>query len=94
MKVTIDRAEVSERSGTTAQGKPYRIRTQLGYADLGKRYPSEIRIRLKDDAPAFAPGDYNIDLSQSVYVSKYGSLALSEELVLVSEGTAKLAVAK
>jgi hypothetical protein len=83
MKVTIDNTEVSERSGTTAQGKPYRIRTQLGYADLGKRYPSEVRIRLKDDAQAYAPGEYSIDLGKSVYVSKYGSLALSEELVLV-----------
>jgi hypothetical protein len=82
MKITIDSTEVAERSGTSAQGKPYRIRTQTVYADLGKRYPSEVRIRLKDDAPAYAKGDYDIDLSHSVYVSKYGSLALSEELVL------------
>lgn len=83
MKIEIDSADVKTVSGTNARG-PWSIRTQVGYMQQpGKRYPSEIKVRLKEGAPPYAPGSYDVDLAASCYVSKYGSLALSEELVLV-----------
>lgn len=81
MRIQIDSNEVQSRTGTNARG-PWELRTQVGYADMGKRYPSEIKLRLKDGQPAYAPGEYEVDLAKSAYVSKYGALALSEELVL------------
>ncbi len=87
MRITIDSNEIQSRTGTNARG-PWELRTQTGYAEMGKRYPSEIKLRLKDGHAAYAPGDYEIDLAKSAYVSKYGSLALSEELVLSPAVTA------
>lgn len=81
MRIIIDSTEVKTKEGTNDKG-PWAIRTQVGYADKGKRYPSEIKIRLKGDAPAWPVGEYTINDNESSYVSKYGSLALSEELVL------------
>lgn len=90
MKIIIDTNEVKERRGTNEKG-PWVIRTQTGYVDTGKRYPAEIKIRLGNEQPPFEPGEFTVDLSQSVYVSKYGSLALSEELKLVPLAAAKAA---
>lgn len=81
MRITIDSSEVQSRTGTNARG-PWELRTQTGYADMGKRYPSEIKLRLKDGSAAYQPGEYEIDVAKSCYVSKYGAMALSEELVL------------
>lgn len=81
MRITIDSSEVQSRTGTNARG-PWELRTQTGYADMGKRYPSEIKLRLKDGAAPYQPGEYEIDLAKSCYVSKYGAMALSEELAL------------
>jgi hypothetical protein len=83
MRILIDDTNIHTKSGTDKNGRPYAIRSQMGYLDVGKRYPAEIKIRLKDDAQAFAAGEYSVDLSASTYVSKYGSLAMSEELVLL-----------
>jgi hypothetical protein len=82
MKIEIDSSDVKTVTGTNARG-PWEIRTQVGYVDQGKRYPAEIKLRLKDGKSAYAPGVYDVDLAASSYVSKYGALALSEELVLI-----------
>jgi hypothetical protein len=91
MKIIIDDTKVNTKTGTTTKGQPYTIRSQIAYVDLGKRYPAEIKIRLEGEQPPFQPGDYDIDLNESVYVSKYGSLAMSEELKLVPVAVAKKA---
>jgi hypothetical protein len=82
MKIEIDSADVKSVTGTNARG-PWEIRSQVGYVDQGKRYPAEVKIRLKDGRSFYPPGVYEVDLLASCYVSKYGALALSEELVLV-----------
>jgi hypothetical protein len=82
MRIEIDSTELKVINGTNARG-PWEIRSQAGYLDTGKRYPAEIKIRIKDGKQAYAPGTYEVDLSSSCYVSKYGALAVSEELVLV-----------
>lgn len=93
MRIIIDSTTVTEKKGTSEKGA-WSIRNQVGYADTGKRYPAEIKLRLKGDEPAYPVGEYEVDLAQSVYVSKYGSLALSEELVLLPVQAPKLAAAK
>lgn len=82
MKIEIDNTDVKSVTGSNARG-PWEIRTQVGYVDQGKRYPAEIKIRLKDNRGPYAPGVYDVDLAASCYVSKYGALSLSEELVLL-----------
>jgi hypothetical protein len=94
MRILIDDTNINTKSGTDKNGRPYAIRSQAGYLDTGKRYPAEIKIRLKDDALAFPVGEYEVNLAASTYVSKYGSLAMSEELVLVAVNAPKLAAAK
>lgn len=93
MKVQIDDTEVTTRSGTNSRGG-WEMRSQTGYADLGKRYPSEVKVRLKDGHAPYPPGEYEVDLAKSCYVSKYGALSLSEELVLIPAQPVKLASAK
>ena len=96
MRIIVDSTNVTEKKGTGEKG-PWSFRNQLAYVDTGKRYPAEIKIRLAGDEPAFPVGEYEVDLAASVYISKYGSLALSEELKLVrvqQETPAKLASAK
>lgn len=83
LQVQVDSTDISTRTGTDKNGKPYSMRSQTGYLDTGKRYPQELRFRLKDGQPAFPAGVYDVDVSRSSYINKYGTLALSEELVLV-----------
>jgi hypothetical protein len=92
MRITIDNNEVKVKSGVSKNGQPYEIATQTAYADLGKRYPSEIKVRLQDGSKPWPPGEYTIDDEKSSYVSKYGALTYSEELMLVELG--KPAVSK
>jgi hypothetical protein len=46
MRITIDNNEVKVKSGVSKNGQPYEIATQTAYADLGKCYLSEIKVRL------------------------------------------------
>lgn len=70
MKVEIKSSEIETRSGQGKTG-PYTIRKQSGYLDTGKAYPVEVRIRLDDQQPAFAPGTYEIG-PECFYVAQYG----------------------
>lgn len=82
MKIIIDSDRVDTRTGESSKG-PWEIRTQMAYADTGKRYPTEIRIRLPAGKAPYAPGEYAVNMAESIYVSRYGALSLSEQLVLV-----------
>lgn len=75
MKIEIESAEVREATGTNSRG-PWSIREQKAFADLGKRYPSEIRLRLPKDQQAYAPGVYELDVEGSCFVDGYGNLKL------------------
>lgn len=86
MRVMIDSTDVKTKSGVSARGKDYTLRTQECYFDMDKRYPVEGKIRLADGAEAWPVGEYTIDVTKSCYVDKYGALSMSEELVLVPFG--------
>lgn len=86
MRVMIDSTDVKTRSGTSARGKDYTLRTQECYFDMDKRYPVEGKVRLAEGQQPWAVGEYTVDLTKSCYVDKYGSLSMSEELHLVPFG--------
>lgn len=92
MKIEIASSEVKQRDGQNAKG-PWSIREQSGFADLGKRYPTEIRLRLDKDAQAYPVGDYEVDFTASVYVDAYGNLRLGP-LVLARMAAIPLSAAK
>ena len=57
-------------------GKPYSMREQSGWCDLGKPYPVEVRWVLKDEQAPLSVGRYVLDES-SVYVDRNGSLQIN-----------------
>jgi hypothetical protein len=75
MKIEIESSEVREARGENSRGR-WSIREQKAFADLGKRYPAEIRLRLPKDQQAYAPGTYELDVEKSCFVDGYGNLKL------------------
>lgn len=75
MKIEIESSEVREARGENSRG-PWVIREQRAFADMGKRYPAEIRLRLPRDQQAYAPGAYELDVEGSCFVDGYGNLKL------------------
>jgi len=87
--VEIKSEEVLQKSGTSKQGKPYRIREQHAYIDLGKAYPVEIRVPLDETSPPYTIGHYHV-CPTCLYVDRYGQLALGR-LKLIHAKRAKAA---
>lgn len=73
--IEIKSLEIHERRGISRSGKPFHIREQFGYIDLGKPYPLETRISLDQAAAAYPPGPYFLDPG-SIYVNRFGQLAI------------------
>ncbi len=65
-----------------ADGREYLIREQVGYVDLGKPYPQEVRIPVETGREPYAVGKYVVEPS-CLYVDRYGKLSLGRlKLVL------------
>lgn len=77
--------EVNEKNGIGKNGQPYRITEQVAYLHKpGERYPTKIKVRVPDNQPrGYEPGDYELDLAQSLYVGRFGALEVSPVLVKV-----------
>lgn len=73
--VTIELPHVTQKGGISRAGKPYNIREQFGYVDMGKPYPVEVKIPLEQDAPAYPTGRYMVDPG-CIYIDRYGQIAL------------------
>ena len=73
--VEVKSADVELKRGTSKAGKPYEIREQHAYINLGKAYPVEFRFSLDEGRAAYSPGNYIVDPS-CLYVDRYGQLAL------------------
>lgn len=84
LKVIIESDKVETRSGISQKGKPYTIVEQRCYVDLGKRYPVEAKLTLDEGQPAWQPGEYELDMKGSIYVDRFGSLAISNNPQLVN----------
>lgn len=79
LRVIVESAEVSEKSGIAAKsGKPYRIREQECYVYLvdqhgtEKKFPAPMRVGL-DDAPPYQPGEYRLS-PECLYVGDFSRL--------------------
>lgn len=73
--VQVKSAEVSEKSGTGKNGRPYTIREQTVWIDLGEAYPEKMTVRLEDRDPPYSPGEYVIT-DECLYLDKYNSLSV------------------
>ena len=84
--VEIKSEQIFEKSGTSKLGKPFRIREQSGYVDLGKAYPVEIKVPLDETSPPYTIGRYTINPG-CLYVDRYGQLALARLKLVHAMGT-------
>lgn len=73
--VEVKKVEVVEKTGTSTKGRPYTIREQLVWVDLGKDYPELMRVRLEQGDPAYQPGRYVIS-DEALYLDKYQQLSV------------------
>jgi len=82
LKILVKSAEVFVKSGISGRTqKPYTIREQLAYVDLGKAFPVEIKLSLPDGRPdAYPVGVYELDPS-SFFVGRFGELMVKPVLV-------------
>jgi helix-destabilizing protein len=74
MRFEVKSAAVNEKRGTSRAGKPYVIREQAAYMDVGKAYPVEVKINLDDLAP-LEVGFYEVT-KECFYVQRYGDVAV------------------
>lgn len=82
IKIEISSTEVLIKSGVAAKsGKPYTIREQEAYAHTvsqdgsPQRYPSRIKVMLKDNQPPYPAGMYTV-APESFFVDRFDSLDL------------------
>lgn len=73
--VDIKLPHITQKAGISRNGKPYNIREQFGYLDMGKPFPVEVKIPLEQDAPAYPAGQYVVDPG-CIYIDRYGQIAL------------------
>ena len=81
MKVTISSTHVDEKSWNKGERSGV-IRTQEATAEC-PRFRQRIRLDLGKD-PAFAIGEYTVDLEEAISVGDFGDLKLARRLPLVS----------
>lgn len=88
IKISVEAIEVSQREGTTKNGKA-KPREQTIWAHTldksGKQQPHPTRARLtlwENDQP-LAVGTYTL-APQSIFVDRFGGLALAPKLVAVA----------
>jgi hypothetical protein len=75
LRVEIKDPTVREHKGTSAKtGKPYNMREQSGWADLGKAYPVEVRFLLRDNQVAFGAGTYDAGV-ECFWLDRRGNLS-------------------
>ncbi|QTE84359.1 single-stranded DNA-binding protein [Shewanella algae] len=78
LKIELIAPECNAESRTfeARDGKPARTkRWQVAWAHLGGRFPVQIQVLLEDGQPEYAPGEYQLCLS-NFKVNQYQSLEL------------------
>lgn len=86
---------VDERSGISAKGKQYSIRSQKIWAFLGSKFPKEATINLDEGQRPFKPGLYEFDLLPALDIGDFGRFVIDgRRLVLVPVVAAAAAASK
>lgn len=65
----------TKRGVATKTGKSFEIHEQIGYVELDKPYPQEVRIPVEGPDRPYEPGTYFVDPS-CLYVNRYYTLQL------------------
>lgn len=74
--IEIKNAGVTEKTVTARKdGRQYLIREQVGWIDIGKPYPQEVRIPVENGKDPYAPGKYTVDPA-CLYLDRYSKLTL------------------
>ncbi len=74
INVEITDAAVNTRGGKTRNGDDWSIREQQAWLHLlGKRYPQEFVMQLRDQDSPYHPGLYKL-LMSSITIGKFGKL--------------------
>jgi hypothetical protein len=71
MKIIIKSDQVTERK-IKSNGREFVFRTQAAALDKGGDFPEVFPLRLDEKQPAYAAGEYTIDIEKSVYVDHRG----------------------
>jgi len=82
MKIEIT-SPVKRRFGNS-NGRDWEIFEQEAYLHTdGKKYPEEMKVQVPSERESYAIGMYQFKVdSSNFYISRYGQLTLSRELVL------------
>ena len=72
MKILVKSDQVNVRTVKGKNGRDYTFRTQLAALDNGGDFPQPFPLRLEEKQPAYAPGEYTIDVDKSIYVDTSG----------------------
>jgi len=74
MKIEVKSVVTTKKAGTSAKGRAYEITEQEAWAQVNGEY-RRLRIALRDGAPPYALGNY--DLAESSFVvNQYGNLEI------------------
>ena len=86
MKISIEvkSEKITEINGISQKtGRPYAMRKQTGWLDLGKDYPSEVELNLEANQPPYKAGFY-ILAPESFYVDRNKNICIRPVLQLPS----------
>lgn len=93
LRIVVKSTEVQSRSGNAKRsGKPYTMRTQHAWVDLGKAFPQEVRITLGDEQAPFPVGEYTLS-PQCFLLNQWGELGVSLQHMTPRKADASLAKA-
>ncbi|MDD2864670.1 MAG: single-stranded DNA-binding protein [Methylococcales bacterium] len=83
LKVVIEPAQatqsaISNRSGTSASGRPWQIRSQECWIySPNSSFPRLYAINLPDDIPLYPAGEYLLDVESMIQPNDFKGLSLS-----------------
>lgn len=81
MKVIIESTETSERSGVSANGRPWTLRSQSARVQ-SEFLAGPIELTVPDGQPAYVAGEYDLNLEKSIAITQYGQLQMLRRLHL------------
>lgn len=89
LRITIESADLREKSGKRKDGSSFSLRTQEAWVYLGRAHPERIELPIWE-GDGYPVGEYTLD-SSSFLVNRFQSLELKRSLSLspVSSGKVK-----
>jgi hypothetical protein len=74
LRISVKDGSVQTLRGNAKKtGKPYEMRKQICWVDLGKAFPVEVSVTLDSDQAPFPIGEYTLS-KRCFFVSQFGDL--------------------